>query len=107
MSIEIQKCDQSTISLTIGITKREHWYVAACNEVPEANGQGKSKCSAVTNLLDAIRLILFENPRHKVLEAQEESQSDWKENLFSTSSTNTGECKKQSITLPNGVSINI
>ena len=34
------------------------WYVAYCPEIPGANGQGRTKEDARTNLADAIALIL-------------------------------------------------
>jgi len=34
------------------------WYIAYCPEIPGANGQGKSKDEARTNLRQAIALIL-------------------------------------------------
>lgn len=34
------------------------WYIAYCPEIPGANGQGKSKDEARTNLAEAIPLIL-------------------------------------------------
>lgn len=36
----------------------EDWYVAYCLEVPEANGQGKTKAAARENLAQAIALML-------------------------------------------------
>jgi len=34
------------------------WFVAYCPEIPGANGQGRTKDEARTNLADAIALIL-------------------------------------------------
>ena len=34
------------------------WYLAYCPEIPEANGQGKSKDEARVSLAEAISLIL-------------------------------------------------
>ncbi len=34
------------------------WYVAYCPEIPEANGQGKTREEARTSLSEAISLIL-------------------------------------------------
>ena len=36
----------------------EDWYLAYCLEVPEANGQGKTKAAARENLAQAIALML-------------------------------------------------
>ena len=36
------------------------WYVAYCAEVPGANGQGKSREDCLSNLREAIALILEE-----------------------------------------------
>lgn len=36
----------------------EDWYVAYCLEIPEANGQGKTKAAARENLAQAIALML-------------------------------------------------
>ena len=40
------------------IEKDESWFVAYCLEIPGANGQGKTKAEAKSNLIDAIALIL-------------------------------------------------
>jgi len=34
------------------------WYIAYCPEIPGANGQGKSKATALKSLAGAINLIL-------------------------------------------------
>lgn len=34
------------------------WFIAYCPEIPGANGQGKSKPDCLTNLAEAIALIL-------------------------------------------------
>jgi len=36
----------------------EDWYLAYCLEVPEANGQGKTKAAARENVAQAIALML-------------------------------------------------
>ncbi len=36
----------------------DDWFIAYCPEVPGANGQGRTKDDARTNLADAIVLIL-------------------------------------------------
>ena len=35
----------------------EDWYIAYCEEVPSANGQGKSKEEALVSLASAIELL--------------------------------------------------
>jgi predicted RNase H-like HicB family nuclease len=40
------------------IERDGEWYVAYCPEIPGANGQGRTKEEARTNLADAIALIL-------------------------------------------------
>ena len=44
------------------------WYVAYCAEVPGANGQGESREECLTNLREAITLIL-EHRRQETLRA--------------------------------------
>jgi len=34
------------------------WFIACCPEIPGANGQGKTKDECLTNLSEAINLIL-------------------------------------------------
>jgi len=50
------------------IERDEPWYVAYCAEVPGANGQGKSRQECLTNLREAIALIL-EHRREESLRA--------------------------------------
>ena len=40
------------------IERDGEWYIAFCPEIPEANGQGKTKDEARENLAEAIALIL-------------------------------------------------
>ncbi len=40
------------------IEQDENWYIAYCLEIPGANGQGKTKAEAKSNLVEAISLIL-------------------------------------------------
>ena len=40
------------------IERDENWYIAYCLEIPGANGQGKTKAEAKSNLVEAISLIL-------------------------------------------------
>ncbi len=34
------------------------WYIAYCAEIPEANGQGRTKEQAIESLAEAIKLVL-------------------------------------------------
>ena len=43
---------------TVVLERDEDWYVAYCLEVPEANGQGKTKAAARENVAQAIALML-------------------------------------------------
>ena len=43
---------------TVVLEQDEDWYVAYCLEVPEANGQGKTKAAARENVAQAIALML-------------------------------------------------
>lgn len=40
------------------IERGEEWYIAICPEIPEANGQGKTKDEARESLAEAIALVL-------------------------------------------------
>ena len=40
------------------IAQDEDWYIAFCLEIPEANGQGKTREDALENLADGILLAL-------------------------------------------------
>lgn len=40
------------------IERDESWFIAYCLEIPGANGQGKTKAEAKSNLVEAIALIL-------------------------------------------------
>ena len=42
------------------IEKDGDWYIAYCPEIPGANGQGRTKQECLTNLAEAISLILEE-----------------------------------------------
>ena len=42
------------------IERDGEWYLASCPEIPEANGQGKTKDEARENLAEATGLILEE-----------------------------------------------
>ena len=40
------------------IERDEEWFVAYCPEIPGANGQGRTKEEAKSNLAEAVALIL-------------------------------------------------
>ena len=40
------------------IEQDKEWYIAVCPEIPEANGQGKTKDEACESLAEAIGLVL-------------------------------------------------
>lgn len=40
------------------IERDGEWFIAYCAEIPEANGQGRTKEEARTNLAEAITLVL-------------------------------------------------
>ena len=42
-------------------TDDDPWWIAACAEVPGANGQGETEEAAIENLREAIQLILETN----------------------------------------------
>jgi predicted RNase H-like HicB family nuclease len=58
------------------IEREGKWYVAYCPEIPGANGQGRTRKTALASLADAIALILEDRredglrgvPRGAVLE---------------------------------------
>ena len=53
------------------------WYVAYCAEVPGANGQGKTREECLTNLREAIALIL----EHRREDSLRSMPSDAKQEL--------------------------
>lgn len=40
------------------VERDESWFIAYCPEIPGANGQGRTKATALKNLAEAIELIL-------------------------------------------------
>jgi predicted RNase H-like HicB family nuclease len=46
------------LKITAQIQDDGQWYVAFCQEFPEANGQGKTEEECVQNLREAIDLLL-------------------------------------------------
>lgn len=52
--------------LTAIIERDEEWYIAYCPEVSGANGQGRTKEEARTNLIQSI-LLIFQDVREDAL----------------------------------------
>jgi predicted RNase H-like HicB family nuclease len=52
--------------LTAIIERDEEWYIAYCPEVSGANGQGRTKEEARTNLIESI-LLIFQDVREDAL----------------------------------------
>jgi predicted RNase H-like HicB family nuclease len=48
---------------TAVVERDRHWYIAYCPEIPGANGQGKTKATALKSLAGAIDLILKDRRR--------------------------------------------
>jgi predicted RNase H-like HicB family nuclease len=48
---------------TARLVRDGEWWVALCDEVPEANGQGTTREEALDSLASAIRLVLEERRR--------------------------------------------
>jgi len=46
------------IKLTAEIHRDGDWFVAFCQEVPEANGQGRTAEECVQNLKEAVMLLM-------------------------------------------------
>jgi predicted RNase H-like HicB family nuclease len=44
--------------LSVIIEQDQEWFIAYCPEFPGANGQGKTKQEAITNLKEGIFLLL-------------------------------------------------
>lgn len=60
---------------TMVIERDGDWYIASCDEVPGANGQGRSREECLDNLREAIGLIL-EHRRHEALQALRQDPGD-------------------------------
>jgi predicted RNase H-like HicB family nuclease len=43
---------------TAVVERDQEWFIAYCPEIPGANGQGRTKDECLTNLAEAIELIL-------------------------------------------------
>jgi predicted RNase H-like HicB family nuclease len=48
---------------TAVVERDKHWYIAYSPEIPGANGQGRSKATALKSLADAIALVLDDRRR--------------------------------------------
>jgi len=57
------------------VHREGEWFVAFCPEVPEANGQGRTKVECLHSLASAIELV-FEERRES---ARQQRQSDVEE----------------------------
>ncbi len=56
------------ITLTADIHREGEWFAAFCQEVPEANGQGRTEAEAVQSLRAAVDLVFQdrrEDPRER------------------------------------------
>lgn len=51
------------------------WYIAYCEEVPGANGQGKTREECLANLREAIALISSRIRKQEVLDLLDEPSS--------------------------------
>jgi len=60
------------IPLTAEIHQEGEWYVGFCPEVPEANGQGRTREECLRSLREAI-LLLMEDRRE---DARQKSKTD-------------------------------
>jgi predicted RNase H-like HicB family nuclease len=47
-----------TIELTPEIHRDGEWYVGFCPEVPEANGQGRTRAECLQSLKEAVLLLM-------------------------------------------------
>ena len=47
---------------TAKIHREGEWFIALCPEIPEANGQGRTKNESLQNLTAAIKLVLKNRP---------------------------------------------
>jgi predicted RNase H-like HicB family nuclease len=61
----VPKCEID-LKLTPEIHREGEWYVAFCPEVPEANGQGRTREECVQSLKEAV-LLLMEDRRADAL----------------------------------------
>ena len=57
------------LKLTAEIHRDGEWYVGFCQEVPEANGQGKTPEECMQNLKEAV-LLLMEDRREDAAKKQ-------------------------------------
>lgn len=60
----VPKCEID-LKLTPEIHREGQWYVAFCPEVPEANGQGRTREECVQSLKEAVLLLMDEDDRRE------------------------------------------
>ena len=57
-----------SLDLTATVEQDGEWFVAFCTEVPEGNGQGRTREEALQSLWDSIELLV-EDRRHDARDA--------------------------------------
>lgn len=62
------------VPLTAELHRDGDWFVAFCPEVPEANGQGRTKEECIANLREAV-LLLMEDRREDARKRLENESS--------------------------------
>jgi predicted RNase H-like HicB family nuclease len=67
----VPKCEIE-LKLTPEIHREGEWFVAFCPEVPEANGQGRTREECVQSLKEAV-LLLMEDRREDALRKTSEA----------------------------------
>lgn len=63
------------VKLSVIVHKEGAWFVAFCPEIPEGNGQGKTKAAALKNLWESIELLMEDrradaraaSPKHELV----------------------------------------
>ena len=50
--------DKEKRRFTAIVRRDGEWWVASCHEMPEANGQGRTKEEAIASLEEAIKLLI-------------------------------------------------
>ena len=61
------------LKLTAEIRKDGDWYVGFCQEVPEANGQGRTKEECLQNLKEAVLLPMEDRREDAVRKASRDA----------------------------------
>lgn len=62
------------VKLTAEIHREGEWYVGSCQEVPEANGQGRTPEECVANLKSAIVLLMADQDHDAAAKLESESE---------------------------------